>query len=177
MPAGAKPPKPAADDAEARAGPFPGDGRGDIGADLPGADRLDELEQLEPDLRAETLTGDLRDAFLRELRSMTSGWLFLPEHDQRDRITRCERLAEELVRQTLTLTQSYAFPAVPVTVGKMTVDKSLEVKCVALIEEANIIACSRQAHRRAVLLMVDPEEFHGEREPAKWDADQPSLSI
>lgn len=124
------------------------------------------------ELNAETLTGDIRDSILAILRAMEVGWRFLPERDQRERIRWVEERSADLVRQVMGIVIAYDFPAVPVTLGKVTLDKSVDVRVSAENELPNVMALANHQHRRAVLVLVDPDEFKGERAPAKADPDQ-----
>lgn len=125
------------------------------------------------DLHAESLTGDIRDVIIGLLRAMTVGWSILPEKDQRERIDLARRTAESLVRQCLNLVTHHDFPHVPVTVDKFGSNKGvMHVALSAISEDANVVRVNRHVNRAAVLLLVDAEEFIGERAPARVDPDQ-----
>ena len=127
------------------------------------------------DLQVETLSGDIRDMLLMHLRDMKSGWSLMDERDQRAKIAIVERSAEDLVRRVVNLVSGTEYPEIEATVGPVKLDKGVEIKLATTDTVENITALARHGKARAVLLLVDPAVFFGERAAARVDPDEPKM--
>jgi hypothetical protein len=129
------------------------------------------------DLQVETLSGDIRDSLLTHLRDMRSGWAMMGERDQRAKIGVVERAAEDLVRKVVNLVSGTQYPEIEATVGPVKLDKGVEIKLATVDTVENITALAKHGKARAVLVLVDPKIFYGEREPAEVDPDEPTMDM
>lgn len=129
------------------------------------------------DLQVDTLTGDIRDVLLGHLRDMKVGWSMMGERDQRAKIGVMERAAEDLVRRVVNVVSGTQYPEIEATVGPVKLDKGVEIKLATVDTVENITALAKHGKARAVLILVDPKIFYGEREPAKADPDEPSMDM
>lgn len=129
------------------------------------------------DLQVETLSGDIRDSLLTHLRDMKSGWAMMGERDQRAKIGVLERAAEDLVRKVVNLVSGTQYPEIEATVGPVKLDKGVEIKLATVDTVENITALAKHGKARAVLVLVDPKIFYGEREPAEVDPDEPTMDM
>ena len=129
------------------------------------------------DLQVETLSGDIRDSLLTHLRDMKSGWAMMGERDQRAKIGIVERAAEDLVRKVVNLVSGTQYPEIEATVGPVKLDKGVEIKLATVDTVENITALAKHGKARAVLVLVDPKIFYGEREPAEVDPDEPTMDM
>lgn len=129
------------------------------------------------EMEADTLSGDIRDALLTHVRSMEVGWRFLNESQQRDKIHAMTAAATNLVRQALNVIAATEHPHVIVEVGAIKIDKGVEIKlgCAGTVD--NITKLAEHSKHAAVLTLVSPEQFFGEKAEAKPDPDQPELPV
>ena len=134
---------------------------------------------MEPtDLQTETLTGGLRDALLMRVRQLKRPWSMLTEDEQRNLADELEGVAEHLVRQAVSLVSDYEWPRVDARLGDVKItggDKPIDAKIAVENTEVHRTALGDHVGDKCVILMVDPETFHGEREAARVDPDQPTL--
>ena len=147
-----------------------------------GAESADgfSIDEQTHDLEAETLTGDVRDALLMQLRDMKVGWTMLPEREQRDRIQAIEAVANTLVRQVISLTMSFDFPSLGVQIGdwRMRHTKDgpmIEVRLSMAGIETNGVKLLQHGGTAAVLVLADHQAFAGERAPAAATPDQSDM--
>lgn len=125
---------------------------------------------------AETLRGDLRDWLLDNYRRLDKPWTKLSELEQRQLICRAEDASRAAVRGALGLAVNYPFPTIAVAVGKYTgKDGTLKAEFTCPDTDDNLVRVARAG--RAVLVLVDPDEFAGERAPARAEPDQPGLAL
>lgn len=135
----------------------------------------DETIEKTYDLEHDTLSGDIRDVLLSHLRDMQVGWQFLDERTQRAKITLASKAASDLVRQVIRIVTTYDHPTVAVDIGKVDFEKELTIKLTAPRYVESIVSLAEHGKAAAVLVLVDPAQFMGERAPAEPDPDQPSL--
>jgi len=128
-------------------------------------------------LEAKTLSGDIRDMILTHIRSMTVPWPLLNEQEQADKIMAAENAGRDLVRQCLQVIATNKFPALHVSVGAYKVDKTLEVKLAVSPSVANITSLAQHGNGAALLILAEPQDYYGERAPAKPSKDQPKFTF
>lgn len=135
---------------------------------------MPKTSTIEPqyDLDAETLSGDIRDVLLRHMKDMNVGWSFLPEREQREKIAAATQAAEASIRQAVNLIATFNFPNLSCEIGAVKIDKGLEIKLGALASVPNITALAEHGKGYAVLVLIDPQVFNGEKAPAEPDPDQ-----
>lgn len=125
----------------------------------------------------ETLTGDLRDAILTNMRSMETPWSLLSEAKQQDKIDAAVKMAEDLVRRATELIAAKGFDHVLVKIGKMVIAEKgfvqSSIECAK--SEENVVHLMARQNAHAILILGDPADYFGEREAAKPDPDQPEL--
>lgn len=131
------------------------------------------------DLQLETLSGDIRDEMLKRIRMRQTSWRMMTEGEQSDEIEALGMLSRQLVRRAVALLTKHEFPHVIAGLNEFKVKggKDIEVKLtcdnISLYREA----LGDRTGQMCMLLMVDSEEFFGEREEAKADPDQPGLDL
>jgi hypothetical protein len=129
------------------------------------------------ELDSGTLSGDIRDLLLMNMRDMKVPWAMLSEQEQGDKIYAVSQAGERVVRLCLQALAKRKLPAVHVTVGAYKVDKNLEIKLGAAPTVANITLMAEHGHGGALLVLAEAADYFGERAPAKPDKDQPDLPI
>lgn len=137
----------------------------------------DRPEATSVELAAETLSGDVRDALLTKIRTLQKPWQQMSEREQRDLNWFIEETAKDLVRRVVNVVTSSEFPSVHVEVGAFKIDKGVEIKLTASGTVGNITALAEHGKRAAVLALVAPSDFIGERGPAAVEKDQRELAV
>jgi len=118
----------------------------------------------------ETLYGDVRDEILREFKLMQKPWQQMNEDEQGQLIHRADHLADMLVRRAVDLVAERGLPALPIKVGKFTVDGS-DIKgtfeCYA--DDDALLRMRHLAGARAMFVLASPDAYSGERKEAEPD--------
>jgi hypothetical protein len=128
------------------------------------------------DLKPKTLTGDIRDFLLLQVRSMEDPWSKLNEEQQQQKIDAIEKRAEQLVAAVVAQVSGHTFPTVNVAIGKFTCKGSeIKAELIAVTTDANLLHLKDAG--RCVLVLADPDSFKGQRAPAKAEPNQAALSL
>jgi hypothetical protein len=112
----------------------------------------------------ETLRGDVRDALLTEFRQMPKPWQQMNEQEQSHAIHRARDIADTLVRSAVDLIAERGLPALPVLVGKITIEKSAckgTFECHA--DDDNLLRIRHLQGNRAMFVLASPDAYAGER--------------
>lgn len=129
-------------------------------------------------LEADTLTGDIRDVLLTHIRSMETPWSKLSEFQQGDKIRAISKCAEDLVRRSITIVASQDFPRLEVKPGKWSVKEGhIDLALSTMGSVENIMKLAEHHEGRALLVLVDPGEFFGERRAARAEPDQRAMKL
>lgn len=155
-------------------------------ADAEHQDRLDRGWRFDPDqgppldLRAETLTGDIRDVLMAQIEDMKVGWTLLPEQDQRRIVNEVEASANLLVRRVIQLMLEFEFPWLRVSVGEWKVKKPkdgavIEVRLSMPMSEPNGSKLLHHDNGQGILVLADHKAFVGERKPFPVQPDQSDM--
>ncbi|BEV44394.1 hypothetical protein [Afipia carboxidovorans] len=114
--------------------------------------------------QSETLRGDIRDAVLSEFKHMPNVWPKLGEGDQERLIRRAEDIAGMVVRRAIDIIAERGLPALPIEVGKVTVDGSVckgAFECYA--DDEALIRIRHLQGNRAMFVLASPDRFNGEQ--------------
>ena len=136
-------------------------------------------EDSAPDLELDTLSGDIRDAFLTRFRNAPKPWQQMTEEEQYDFANGVELLAKDVVRRSVRLVTAYDFPHAVVALGEVKIkgEKGIEAKIVATNIEHNRNVLGDHVGEFCMLLMVDSETFMAERAPVEISPDQPEMEL
>lgn len=129
------------------------------------------------DLQVDTLTGDLRDVLLTHVRSMEDPWSKLPEYRQAEKIQAIQKCAEDLVRKSVQIVAHQGFPHVSVTTGKWEIGDVIGMKIGISRSVDNITKLAEHGNGAAVLVLVEPGEFFGQRQAARAEPDQRAMDL
>ena len=120
--------------------------------------------------QTKTLIGDIRNAVLSEFKQMPKPWQMMNEDEQSHIIDRASNIADTLVRTAVDLIAARGLPALPITVGKITVE-SAECKgafeCYA--DDDNLLRIRHLQGARAMFVLASPDAFDGKTEKPKPD--------
>jgi hypothetical protein len=138
------------------------------------ADIEHDMEGEAPDMHLETLFGDCRDAMLLRIQTMKTSWALCNESEQTEIINGLELAAKSIVRAAVREVTRNEFPHAVVTLGEVKIkgEKGIEGKIVCSNIEHNRNVLGDHVGSMVQLVMVDSEEFMGERNPAEADPDQ-----
>jgi hypothetical protein len=126
-------------------------------------------------IETKTLAGDIRDVVLTHFRAIKVPWAWLSEQEQADKIEAIEKLGRDVARRAVFQVAASDMPILHVTTGQWTVKDQIELKVAAPAIVSNIKALAEHGQSAAVLVLVDPGAYMGEREKAKAEPDQPPL--
>lgn len=122
------------------------------------------------EISKDTMTGDIRDAFLESMRNLPKPWQQMSKSEKDDQAERAEKAAESIVEQAVKLIASAACEKIEVRIKKYSDDgKKLKIELVANSEDADKIVGLVDS---PVLLVTNPSsEFKGQRAPVNNKAD------
>jgi class 3 adenylate cyclase len=124
------------------------------------------MDDQDPTLSPNTLTGDIRDFMLAWLRNMKKPFEQMGENEQWDVIEATEKSARHLVGGVINVVSAHGFPRALVKIGQFTVKDGIEAKIVSQRSEKNLLNFNDFAGRNAVLIFADPDDFDAQRAPA-----------
>lgn len=130
-------------------------------------------------LAAETLSGDVRDALLSQVRSMETPWSKLSEKDQQWRIESVQRLSETIVRRAMAVVAHQGFTHLDVriaTKGKFG-DGGIELTANAPFTVDNMMRLAEHKGGSAILVLTEVGEFFGQRRAARAEPDQRTMPL
>lgn len=124
----------------------------------------------ETELNTETLRGDIRDRILTEFKHIPNVWQKMAESEQERLISRALDIAGELVRKAVDLIAERGLPALPIEVGKITIDGGAckgTFECYA--DDENLLRIRHLQGSRAMFVLASPDAFNGEKQAAETD--------
>lgn len=137
------------------------------------ANGLDENPDCELDARAlklarETLTGDIRDTILNDMRDRKTGglpWTLRGEADQADIIDRVTRLSESIVARAVGIIAAGGRKTIHAKLNKITIKDGIkaEIELNKTDEQCHTLFDSQGA--MVMIVIADPEPFTAERAP------------
>lgn len=135
----------------------------------------EKVSQEEVDLAADTLTGDIRDALLDNIKNMQKPWQQLTENQQKGVAIAVEDMAKNVVRKAVTIIAKQGRTVIQASLEKITIKDGIKAEvALSQFSEHRHALCDSQG--KAVLIVVaDAEEFTGEREAVEIDKDQGDL--
>jgi hypothetical protein len=113
-----------------------------------------------------TLRGDIRDMILVEFKHIDGPWSKANEDEQQRRINRSADIADQLVRQAIDLIAARGLPALPIEVGKITVEGAAckgTFECYA--DDENLLRIRHLQGSRAMFVLASPSAYQGEKAP------------
>lgn len=141
------------------------------------ADIHHDMEGQDDDLALETLRGDIRDAMLSRIRHMKTSWSLCTEAEQAEIVNGLELAAKNLVRGVVRELSAHEFPHAVVTLGEVKIggSKGIEAKITCQNIEVNRNTLGDHVGQMVQVVMIDSENFMGEREPAEVQPDQSDM--
>jgi hypothetical protein len=122
------------------------------------------------DFHTETLRGDVRDVVLSEFKLMAKPWQAMNEEEQDRVIRRAEDIADRLVRDAVDLIAARGLPAIPIEIGKMTMDGAeIEGKFKCYADDETLLRARHLQNSRAMFVLASPDAFNGEQKSAETE--------
>lgn len=140
-------------------------------------DAADEVPQV--DLQLDTLSGDIRDELLKRIRNRHVTWRGMTEEEQSDEIAALDLFSRQIVRRAVALVTKHEFSHAVVSLVEFKVKggKDIEAKVTCPNIQHNRDALGDRTGQMCMLMMVDSEEFFGERDEAKPDPNQSAFDL
>jgi hypothetical protein len=127
------------------------------------------------ELAADTLRGDVRDAFLSWFKATPKPWSEMGEAEQRDFADAADRAARTLVHQACRFIAANERTTIVAQLVEYKEKDGVEAK-LKLASKGEVVAALHEACGREVLIVTSgEEEFSGQRGDAEIDADQPQF--
>lgn len=122
------------------------------------------------DLATTTLRGDIRDKILTEFKAIPKSWQTSTEDEQQRLIRVANDIAGTLVRNAIDIVAAKGLPSLPITVGKMTIEKS---ECKGTFEcyadDESLLRIRHLQGARAMFVLASPDAFNGEQKAQETD--------
>jgi hypothetical protein len=122
------------------------------------------------ELATDTLRGDVRDKILSEFKAIPKSWQTSSEDEQSRLINRAQDVANTLVRRAIDIVAAKGLPALPITVGKLTIDGG---ECKGAFEcyagDDELLRIRHLQGARAMFVLASPDAFNGEQKPQETD--------
>lgn len=137
----------------------------------------DEIPEETVQLDANTLSGDVRDAFLTRFRNAAKPWAKMSEVEQADFANGIDMMARDVVRQAMAIVTAFPFPHTAVVLGEVKIkgEKGIEAKIGAPNIEHNRTVLGEHVGKMVTLYICDSEAFIGARGDVQTDPDQPDI--
>lgn len=127
------------------------------------------------ELGLSTLSGDLRDAALDWIRTLSRPWSGLVEHEQREVIDSVSKQADALVRQAVDMIAAQGADVIVASIESVTVKDGIKATIKCQKTEDDLVALGMAEGSTVRLVVLDAADFQGEREPAEPEPDQAEL--
>lgn len=145
----------------------------------PEVDQLidDEVTDLTVQVAIKTLTGDMRDFILDRLRHEQDkrAWHMRSEAEQRDTVHKVESAVHEIVTKAVEIIAAGGRRTIRATLDQVTVKDGIVGKIVMMKSDPLRHQLADSVGAQILIVVADPDEFTGERAPAKITPDQGDL--
>lgn len=137
------------------------------------------------EIARETMTGDVRDALLDQVKHAKLGgtpWAKMTEQQQRGLIDRFSTLADDVVARVARIVAADGRMVISGEVDKLDVKDGkdgalLQARFVCHRSEGSLTSLGMAVGKTVSMLIQDIQPFRGERAPARPDPDQPNLGL
>lgn len=137
----------------------------------------DEVTDLTVQVAIKTLTGDMRDFILDRLRHEQDkrAWHMRSEAEQRDTVHKVESAVHEIVTKAVEIIAAGGRRTIRATLDQVTVKDGIVGKIVMMKSDPLRHQLADSVGAQILIVVADPDEFTGERAPAKITPDQGDL--
>ncbi len=147
------------------------------GEPVPVDDFFDPVENPALDLAAATLTGDLRDFILDRLKHEQSKrpWHERSEADQRATVHEVEAAVRSTIVRAVELISGEGKRSIKATLESVTVKDGIKASLSLSKFDPHRFGLIDATGHTVLIIVADPDEFTGEREPVTINPDQASM--
>lgn len=124
-----------------------------------------------------TLRGDVQNRIMDEVVRPMPGWTKMSEREQKAIIAATERLAADIVRESVKIVAHRDFPHMVVSLGKWTVKEGIKLEVTASENVEEIVKLAGNGGKQAMLVFASVAGFMGSRAEPQADKDQPDLPM
>lgn len=127
-------------------------------------------------IAAETMTGDLMQCLIDELKAAPKVWQEMPEHQQQDVIYRAQERVQAAIKEAVQIIASANRPTIVATVESVTVKDGIKAVVTLPKSDAQRHQLFDAAGMAVLLIVGGASEFYGGSDSVKPDPDQPALN-
>lgn len=137
----------------------------------------DDVSEVTIQVAVKTLTGDIRDFILDRLRHEQDKrpWHLRSEAEQRDTVHKVESAVHEIVTKGVEIIAAGGRRTIRATLDQVTVKDGIVGKIVMMKSDPLRHQLADSVGSQILIVVADPDEFTGERAPAKITPDQGDL--
>jgi len=137
----------------------------------------DDISDVTLQVAVKTLTGDIRDFILDRLRHEQDkrAWHMRSEAEQRDTVHKVESAVHEIVTKAVEIIAAGGRRTIRATLDQVTVKDGIVGKIVMMKSDPLRHQFADSVGSQILIVVADPDEFTGERAPAKITPDQGDL--
>lgn len=129
------------------------------------------------DLASETLTGDVRDVILSQIRTLQKPYARCSQDEQRDIIESATRAAFSLVRNAVEIIASHGHKVIHSVVEQIGVKEGIKITLKSANTESALSELGNCIGKQVFIIVADAQDFIGEKDSAKPDPDQQVIPL
>lgn len=138
---------------------------------------LEKVSEKTIQLATETLTGDVRDAILGQIRALQKPYARCSQDEQHDVIDHAARVAANLAEQAVRIIASHGRNVILATLESMNVKDGIKAVVKCANQQSSLIELGDCVGKSVFIVVADKEAFTGEREPVNPEPDQKIMPL
>ena len=127
-------------------------------------------------IAAETMTGDLMQCLIDELKGAPKVWQEMPEHQQQDVIYRAQERVQAVIKEAVQIIASANRPTIVATVESVTVKDGIKAVVTLPKSDAQRHELIDAAGMAVLLIVGGASGYYGGADQVRPDPDQPALN-
>jgi hypothetical protein len=149
----------------------------DIGPEADAPVEVNDALDFDPEI--ETLMGDVRDVMLGRIRTTRKPWEQMTEAEQTDLANGIDLAARDIVRRSVRLLARHEWPHVVATLEEIKIGgkNGVDIKMTCPNHSSHREVLGDHVKTMVQIVMVDSDQFMGQRAPVDIRPDQPDLPI
>lgn len=138
---------------------------------------IEPIQKDTADIAAETLSGDVRDAILGQIRALQKPYARCSQDEQREVIEHAAKVANGLVRNAVEIIASHGRKVIHSTVEQITVKDGIKVVLKSANTEAALSELGNCIGKQVLIIISDASDFTGEKQEVKPEPDQQVIPL
>ena len=137
----------------------------------------EKITQETINLTSETLTGDVRDALLGQIRALQKPYARCTQDEQQEIIYHADKVAHNLVERAVEIIAAHGRNIIMATLESFSVKDGIKatVKCANV--QSSLVEFGNATGKAVFIVVADKAQFTGEQEPAKPESDQQVIPL